>query len=202
MGLPRLRRMTPYGAHARVAAILFGVTAGLWLVGELRQAFRTRPEAVTADRHSLAVVRLFLLAGWLIAATSRSFAPGARIGGGAPVFALGLVVAWIGIGLRWWAFRSLGRFFTINVMTSDDQPVIDSGPYRFLRHPSYAGLVVALVGGGVMYGNWVGVAALAVVPTVGLVLRIRVEERALAAALGDAYLEFAGRRSRMIPHIW
>jgi protein-S-isoprenylcysteine O-methyltransferase Ste14 len=194
--------MTPYVAHHPVAATLFGVTVGLWAIGELRQAVRTRPEAVKADRYGLVVVRLFLYTGWLIAATGRSFAPGAVIGGGAAVFGIGLAVAWMGIGLRWWAFRSLGRWFTINVMTSADQPVIDSGPYRFLRHPGYSGLVVALVGGGVMYGNWVGVAALAVIPTAGLVVRIRVEEDSLTATLGNAYREFAKRRKRMIPYVW
>jgi protein-S-isoprenylcysteine O-methyltransferase Ste14 len=53
-----------------------------------------------------------------------------------------------------------------------------------------------------MYGDWVGVAALAVIPTAGLVVRIRVEDDALTAALGDAYGEFARARKRLIPYVW
>jgi hypothetical protein len=58
-------------AHHAVAATLFGVTVGVWAIGELRQLVHTRPEAVKADMYSLVVVRIFLFAGWLVAARSR-----------------------------------------------------------------------------------------------------------------------------------
>ncbi|MCW2798873.1 MAG: putative methyltransferase [Aeromicrobium sp.] len=187
--------------HA-VASTLFGVTMGLWAIVELRQAIRRRPEATRADRHSVDTVRLTLVAGWLIAAASRSLIPGATIDGGVLVFAIGFVIAWAGIGLRTWAIGSLGRLFTITVMTSADQRVVDSGPYRYLRHPGYSGLILVLVGAALMFGNWIGVAAIVVIPTIGLLLRIRVEERAMTDTLGSAYRDFADSRKRLIPYVW
>ena len=81
--------------------------------------------------------------------------------------------------MRWWSFHTLGRYFTFKVQTSADQPVISSGPYRLLRHPGYTGAELEFLGLGFLYGNWVGVVALAVLPMIGLIYRIRVEEDAL-----------------------
>jgi protein-S-isoprenylcysteine O-methyltransferase Ste14 len=194
--------MTPYVDDHAVASTMFGVTMGLWAIVELRQAIRRRPEATSADRHSLDVVRLTLFAGIFLAALSRSRFPGATIRGGVWTFAIGFVIAWVGIIVRTWAIASLGRLFTISVMTSADQRVVESGPYRYVRHPSYSGLILILVGAAVMFGNWVGLAAIAVIPTIGLLTRIRVEERAMTKALGTAYRDFADSRKRLIPYIW
>ncbi len=88
------------------------------------------------------------------------------------------------------------------VKTSEDQPVVDRGPYRVLRHPSYTGLLLALAGGGLMLGNWVSTAGAVGVVLAALIYRLRIEERALKAAPGDRYREFAGTRARLIPYVW
>src|SRR6202043_1221299 len=102
---------------------------------------------------------------------------------GAVTFGVGLAIIWAGVGLRWWSFRTLGRYFTIDVMTSADQPVITTGPYRIVRHPSYAGLLLIFAGIGIMSANWLSLAAMILLPLVGLLNRIRVEEAALMATL-------------------
>jgi protein-S-isoprenylcysteine O-methyltransferase Ste14 len=142
------------------------------------------------------------LAAILLLPLSRALVPAATVGGGVWFFALGAVIAWLGLPLRWWSFLSLGKYFTVVVKTSSEQPVVDRGPYRVLRHPSYTGLLLAVAGVAVMVGNWVGV-----VGSVGLVLtvvvyRVRIEERALTAALGDRYREFAASRARLVPYVW
>jgi protein-S-isoprenylcysteine O-methyltransferase Ste14 len=80
--------------------------------------------------------------------------------------------------------------------------VISSGPYHLLRHPGYTGAELEFLGLGFLYGNWAGVAALAVLPMIGLIYRIRVEEDALDAALGERYRTYASSRKRMIPFVW
>jgi len=112
------------------------------------------------------------------------------------------VVGWLGLVLRWWSFATLGRYFTIVVRTSADQAVISSGPYRVMRHPSYTGLLAALLGCGLMLGNWVGAAASFLVVLIALVFRLLREERALVDALGDTYRDFAEDRARLVPHVW
>lgn len=194
--------MQPYFEDHAVGSVLFATTVGVFVAGEIRQAIRRRAEAESADRFSLIAVRLSLYAGFVVASLSASKLSVATIRGGLTVAVIGVAIAWAGIGIRWWAFHCLGRYFTIKVMTSPDQPVITTGPYRFVRHPSYSGLVLILLGIGVLFGNWIGLAGLVVLPLAGLVYRIFVEERALTAALGGAYQTFASSRQRLIPHVW
>ncbi len=114
-------------------------------------------------------------------------------------FGAGLGLMFAGIGSRWWCFRTLGQYFTFTVMTSAGQPVINAGPYHILRHPSYAALLLVLIGVGLTYGNWLSLIALTILPLAGLMNRIRVEEAALVAAIGPAYRMYAATQKRLIP---
>jgi len=104
--------------------------------------------------------------------------------------------------LRWWSVVHLGRFFTVNVAVSVDQPVVDTGPYRWIRHPSYAGMLMIVAGIGVCFGNLVSILVI-LIPMIALMLkRMRIEEEALANALGDAYRNYIGRTKRLIPALY
>jgi protein-S-isoprenylcysteine O-methyltransferase Ste14 len=123
---------------------------------------------------------------------------------GPPPFAvsIGLVLFWGGIFLRVWSFRTLGRYFTFTLQTSSDQPVITDGPYRAIRHPSYAGLLLIIMAVGVFIGNWWSLVCLTVAMAGGLVFRIRVEERALMQNLGESYRSYAATHRRLVPFVW
>ncbi len=97
---------------------------------------------------------------------------------------------------------TLGRYFTFTVMTSAEQPVITTGPYRFVRHPGYTGVVLVVVGAGLVTGNWIGLAAWSLLVVLPLLYRIHVEEHALLAALGDRYGTYAAAHKRLIPLVW
>jgi protein-S-isoprenylcysteine O-methyltransferase Ste14 len=114
----------------------------------------------------------------------------------------GLIVMVLGVALRLWSFRTLGRFFTFTVQTSRDQPVIASGPYRVIRHPGYAGLLLIIAGIGLTVDNWGSFVALTAAFSVGLGYRIVIEERALSRDLGGRYQEYARSRKRLVPFIW
>src|SRR4051812_41085763 len=92
-----------------------------------------------------------------------------------------------GVVLRQWSIVLLGQFFTVDIRVHAGQTVVDRGPYRWLRHPSYTGLIVTLLGLGLALGNWAAPALAVVVPIAGLVVRIRAEERVLLANLGEPY---------------
>jgi hypothetical protein len=99
-------------------------------------------------------------------------------------------------------FLSLGLYFSVVLKTTSDQVLVERGPYRFLRHPSYIALLLVLLGCGVMLGNWAATMAAFTVLLTAVVYRIRIEERALIASLGDAYRVFAKHRARLVPFIW
>jgi protein-S-isoprenylcysteine O-methyltransferase Ste14 len=178
------------------------ITFGAWVVGEIWLASRRRHDGSEADRGSRVAVQLSLVAGCLLATWATSELATAAIRGEPLALWVGLAVAWCGILLRWRSARELGKLFTVTVVTSPEQQLIDSGPYRVLRHPSYAGLMLTLGGFGLMMQNWAALASLTLLPAVGLAYRMRVEEAAMAHALGDAYLDFADGRKRLIPYIW
>jgi protein-S-isoprenylcysteine O-methyltransferase Ste14 len=115
----------------------------------------------------------------------------------------GVFVVIVAVTVVVWAIAEL-RQTVRTVRTSSDQPVIAEGPYRYLRHPSYLGLLLAVTGIGFLIGNWLSLLALTVGVAVGLVYRIRVEEIALLGELGDRYRDYAAtrKRLRLIPYVW
>jgi protein-S-isoprenylcysteine O-methyltransferase Ste14 len=189
-----------FAGNPVVKAILL-CTLGIWAVIEIRQALNRRIEATNKDRGSLIIVRLCAVAGVLLAAWTDKV-DATALPYNAAIFGISLAVIWAGIALRWWSFRTLGRYFTFTVMTSANQPVITTGPYRLLRHPSYAGILLILGGIGLSLGNWLSLAALILLPLAGFIYRIHVEEAALAAALGATYTTYAGGRKRIVPLVW
>jgi protein-S-isoprenylcysteine O-methyltransferase Ste14 len=185
-----------------VARVLLWGTVAVWLALELRQQRNARPEALTADRGSRPALRITAIVGAVGAIVASRIAPEATIEPVGVAATVGLVLLWCGVALRFWSFRTLGRYFTFSVQTSHDQPVITSGPYRVIRHPSYAGVLLAVVGLGVFIGNWWSLVVLTVAVAFGVVYRIKVEERALLQELDDDYGEYAATHKRLIPYVW
>ena len=191
----------PYLATSDAAEVVFGVSVVVFAVGELQQTLLVRRSDAHASIRDELIFRLWFFAGIIALPTGARFIPGAEAPGPL-IFAVGAVVCWLGLLLRWWSFAVLGRYFTTVVKTSPDQPIIDRGPYRFVRHPGYTGLILAFLGCGLMLGNWAATAVSVAVVTSALVVRLLQEERALIAARGSAYLEYAERRARLIPFVW
>jgi protein-S-isoprenylcysteine O-methyltransferase len=115
---------------------------------------------------------------------------------------LGIAIVIAGLALRWYSIIYLGRFFTVNVEIAADHQLIDSGPYRRLRHPSYTGALMAFLGLALCTQNWVSLAIMVVGPTAAFLYRIHVEEMALAAAFGERYRQYMQRTARLIPGLY
>jgi protein-S-isoprenylcysteine O-methyltransferase Ste14 len=186
-----------------VAGVIYWGTLAGWYFVEARQAGRSREDAKAGDAGSQRVIRYTLRGGILAAIFFSWRVPAARIHASPlTIFLIAMPIIWAGMGLRYWAFVTLGAYFTFTVMTSDDQAVVTNGPYRFLRHPSYAGGLLILAGIGLALGNWLSLAANIVLPLIGLLNRVRVEEDALRTSLGERYAAFAAGRKRLIPFVW
>jgi protein-S-isoprenylcysteine O-methyltransferase Ste14 len=138
-----------------------------------------------------------LLGGFAAASTGLAQLTAARW----PMFVVRIMFMAVGISVRQWSIFTLGRFFTAEVRVQVGQRVIDKGPYRWVRHPSYAGLIIFFIGVGLALTNAISLLILAVVPTVGLVVRIHFEERSLMADLGEPYRQYAATRKRLLPGV-
>lgn len=116
------------------------------------------------------------------------------------LFWLGIALAVLGIALRFYSIWYLGQSFTCEVATRPDHSVVDTGPYRRLRHPSYTGGLLTVFGLMVCLTNPLAFAGF-VVAVAGYANRIRVEERVLAHELGEPYRQYMRRTKRLIPFV-
>jgi protein-S-isoprenylcysteine O-methyltransferase Ste14 len=116
---------------------------------------------------------------------------------------------WIGVGLlalglavRAWGMRVLGRFYTRTLRVVGDQHVVQGGPYKVIRHPGYTGSILVWTGYCLGLGNWIAFVVVAVLMLVAYTWRISSEERMLVAHFGQEYLDYQGRTARLIPFVY
>jgi len=118
------------------------------------------------------------------------------------VFIVGLGVMALGLCLRIWSIAVLGKYFRTTIELETNQQVVQSGPYRFIRHPSYTGLILTCIGYGVALQNIFSLILVGTLPTIALLHRIDMEEKVLAAGMGEAYGSYQKRTKKLIPGIW
>ena len=198
--------MQPLFAQSPLA-LGFGA-AGLliWRVLEAVVDFRTfkrvRAGLRRQDQGSRLILLCLLVAGTFLGvllalkvpATAITIAPGLLPW-------LGLLLLYTGIALRLYAIAMLGTFFTTTVAVAPGQTVIDRGPYRRIRHPSYTGLLLILLGCSLGLANWLSLLVIMGSALIGLTYRIRVEEAALQEQLGQPYREYMRSTKRLIPFV-
>jgi len=191
--------MMPYSAGASYAPIFWG-TFLLWMILELI-ASRTKQSGDRSharDRGSYGLIVALLFVGLTLDFTLSARLPQAAIvWRPSLVFFSGIGLMLAGVAFRWWAIAALGKSFTFDVAVQSGQKVVDSGPYRYIRHPSYTGALMTQLGIGLSLGNWAGLLALMLCMGIAYAYRISVEEQALAAALGAPYQQYMRRTRRM-----
>ena len=107
-----------------------------------------------------------------------------------------------GLVLRWYSIGYLGRYFTVNVAIDPEHELVDAGPYRRVRHPSYTGALLAFVGLGFCLGNWLSILFLSVPIVIAFMRRIQIEESAMMEALGRDYRDYMRRTECLIPFVY
>ena len=116
------------------------------------------------------------------------------------VQAVGVAVTAAGLLFTIWARVHLGKYWSAMVTLKDHHKLIRTGPYRFVRHPIYTGLIAAAIGSAITVGSgdaWVGVALL--VPT--YLVKIWREEKFLSAEFGEEYRRFRCEVAMLVPFV-
>jgi protein-S-isoprenylcysteine O-methyltransferase Ste14 len=114
---------------------------------------------------------------------------------------LGVALLAVGGALRVWPMFVLGHRFSGLVAIQPGHELVTEGPYRYVRHPSYLGMILGLIGWALVFRSSVGLLAAALGMPL-LVARIEAEEALLAARFGDAYGEYRSRTRRLIPSVY
>jgi len=112
----------------------------------------------------------------------------------------GLVAA--GGALFVWARRTLGVNYSGHIMVGKEQELVQSGPYRFIRHPAYAGYLLMALGISLGYASLAGLISVFALLLPSLVYRIKVEGKLLSERFGEAYHQYASQVKRFIPDLW
>jgi protein-S-isoprenylcysteine O-methyltransferase Ste14 len=113
-----------------------------------------------------------------------------------------LAVMLVGLGLRVWAAVTLGGYYTRTLTTTKNHRVVTTGPYSWVRHPAYLGVILLWSGFGVLSSS-LAIAFLFPVVFVAVYLyRISVEERMLVEVFGDAYVQYQRRTNKLIPFVY
>jgi protein-S-isoprenylcysteine O-methyltransferase Ste14 len=113
---------------------------------------------------------------------------------------IGFTVFLVGIAYRLWAIKTLGKYYSHIVREIDAHKIVDSGPYRHIRHPAYAGMILANLGIVIFFFNLITLILFFLILIPAIILRIIIEEKTLFRI--DGYGKFAQNRQRLIPGIW
>ena len=113
---------------------------------------------------------------------------------------VGLVL--LGSILFIWARRTLGRHYSGHVSVKKEQELVQSGPYRIIRHPAYAGYLFMALGLALGFSSLSGLVSTLLILLPATVYRIRVEDRLLAEHFGAQFEEYARKKERLLPGVW
>lgn len=191
--------------HSRQMRLLHpGFLGAIYGVSEIILVFtrRSGTQSESRDRNSLWLLWFVIAGSIVLALIVQGSVPETRFPHPRLFYFAGLTLFIVGIILRWYSIWMLGRFFTVDVAIAKEHRLIDSGPYRLLRHPSYTGALLAFIGFGLCLNNWLSMLCLVGPIAAAFLFRIHVEERALRDALGDDYRAYSQRTKRLIPFVY
>jgi protein-S-isoprenylcysteine O-methyltransferase Ste14 len=137
---------------------------------------------------------LALLAAWLLNALGIGKLPDW-------VAWLGVLLALAGLFMRTWANHVLGGYYTRTLRVSEGQTIIRDGPYRFIRHPGYLGMILMWVGVSAATGNGIVVLIVVIAIISAYLYRIQNEEKMLLSTL-PGYAEYSSNTWRLLPPIY
>jgi protein-S-isoprenylcysteine O-methyltransferase Ste14 len=198
--------MQPLFAQQPVLLSVLLVSLIIWRVLEtsvdIRTFKRLRAGAQRQDKGSHAILICLVMLGIILGELLAFEVPATTITSARLfLFWLGILLINAGIAFRLYAIRVLGSSFTTEVAIAPEQTVIETGPYRLIRHPSYTGLLITLLGLGLSSTNWLSLLVLMGCALLGLSYRIHVEEHVLQEHFGPRYQEYMQHTKRLIPFV-
>jgi protein-S-isoprenylcysteine O-methyltransferase len=182
---------------------IFGISLGAWILLEVWVFFRDRGSAGDAASGEARRTISILAIAVALAMNVPGIAPMLDVHKNYAVyFFCGIAFVWLGMLLRLWCIRTLGKFFSPRLVLQEGHQLITTGPYRFLRNPAYTGGLLTIIGLGVSLGNGASVALLLAAALAVYIPRIRAEEKMLAGAFEARFEAYKKGTWALIPFVW
>ena len=170
------------------------------VVMNLRQRSKSKL-TTSSDKCSLWLLYSLITVGYAL-----SFSMGAtkigRIYYWNTFFTIGMALIVIGLIIRIHSILTLKQYFTYSVAKVEKHKIIETGLYKFIRHPGYLGQLIIFIGISTSISNWLSILVMMIPVTLGYLYRIKVEERFMLEQLGEDYLNYQERTKRLIPMIY
>ena len=168
----------------------------------MRQKQKRKQEIVkSGDKASIWILTIFIGIGYLL-----SFSIGAtkigRIYHWNTFFTIGAILAIVGLIIRISSILTLKQHFTYTVTKIQNHELIETGLYKYIRHPGYLGQLIIFVGIATSLSNWLSVVLMIVPVVLGYIYRINTEERFMIEQMGQKYIDYQKRTKRLIPGIY
>jgi protein-S-isoprenylcysteine O-methyltransferase Ste14 len=106
------------------------------------------------------------------------------------------------MSIRLIAIKTLNTHFTYAVKILDNHQLITSGIYKYIRHPSYSGQLLIILGSGIAFSNYVSIVIIFIPFFLAVLYRISIEETVLMNYFTDAYLEYRKKTKLLIPWVY
>ena len=191
-------------------SVLWKIFYYAWFASEIYIAIATHTRRGTGkvrDRGTLLLLWVVIFSSifcgsWISEAQGPNLPSDPTVLGAPWIRFVSLPVLIFGLVLRWTAVLSLGKSFSANVAIHSTQTVLKTGLYRWMRHPSYTGLLLCILAVGLHTRNWISLLIIFVPPAAALFYRIHIEEIALREHFGQEYIDYSQQTSRLIPGIY
>lgn len=180
------------------ASIWMAVEGALILRDKARSKGTTRIDRMTRMFNSVSTALAVASPLLLLVLPSLQFESGELLS----VTVAGTALICFGFSLRYWSVITLGKYFRTTVEIEQGHKVVKTGPYRYIRHPSYSGIILFFIGYGLLSQHWASLAIAAALPAAALIYRIRIEEQAMAGMIGAEYRDYQKKTKKLIPGIW
>lgn len=182
------------------------IASAIWIFAELYLVFRdnTRGKGRTTIDHRTRYYNFVSLIIAISCAAIISWIPLFQFNrrGTSIIFWIGILIICFGLFLRYWSIHLLGKYFSTTIELEDSQKIIQKGPYKWIRHPSYSGTILFCIGYGLAVQNWLSLLIAISLPTIALLHRIKIEEETLTKGLGDDYKVYQKKTKKLIPGVW
>ena len=185
------------------AIVVINVLQWFYLVSEMVMTARTRKGKDDAvDKGTNRLVWILLASAFIIAWLPVILDFGRLLVLGDWLTWAGVAIMLAGIIFRRYAISTLGKFFTATVQIQNNHELIKAGPYRYIRHPSYLGILIISLGLGIALANWISLLICIALPIIGVMQRIKVEEKELERHFGQQYQDYRKETWRIIPYLY
>jgi protein-S-isoprenylcysteine O-methyltransferase Ste14 len=189
-----------------IEILILIIASAIWIFAEMYLVFRDKIRGTgktTIDRRTrnynfislIIAISFAAIISWIPLFQFRSR-------GTSIVFWIGIIIISLGLFLRYWSIHILGKYFRTTVELEESHKLIQKGPYKWIRHPSYSGIILFCTGYGLAVQNWLSLIIAISLPTVALLYRIKIEEEALVKGIGAEYEAYQKKTKKLIPGVW